>query len=607
MLIMNTKKLFRSSVLFAVITLSFIFSAFSPGGERDITSDEVMTHIKYLASDELEGRFPGTTGDSLAVEYTIGLFKSYGLIPVGEDGYRQRFSFVTEIKAGDENMFYLNLKDKEKEYDLGVDFYPLNFSSNGSAAGELVFAGYGINAADKKYDDFSKINLNGKIAVIMRYTPGYNNPHEDEFADNEPIRKKCNAVRDAGAKGIIIITGPANGDDEIFTKLRLARETESIGIPVIQVKREIIEKIFEANGKNLEEVQKDIDDSKSPNSFELGYAKVKLQSDLEYVNSNTANVIGFIEGTDPLLKDEVIVIGAHLDHLGDGMKYGSMNEKHEPEIHNGADDNASGSAGVIVLADKLASIKQNLKRSYIFMLFSGEEAGLLGSAYFTKSELFGKYNIVTMINMDMIGRLNEDKLSIEGAGTSSIWKTVIDSLNNLNDKLKLSFGESGFGPSDYSSFYAKNLPVLHFFTGLHSDYHKPSDDWQKINADGTAKVLNLVYDLVTVLDIRTEQPDFVKSKEEKQQSMRGFKVTLGIIPDYSDAVEGLQILGVKAGGVGENAGLQKGDIIKKMGSHIIKNIYDYTFALGDFKKGDETEIVVKRGEEEITLKVHFEK
>jgi len=602
----NSKRQFRSVVLVAAV-LSFVLSAFTLNGGQDITPDEVKTHIKYLASDELEGRFPGTKGDSLAEEYAIGLFKAYGLIPIAEDVYRQRFSFVTEIKAGDQNRFSVELENNETEYELGTDFYPLNFSSNGSVEGELVFAGYGINAADKKYDDFGKINLNGKIAVIMRYTPGYDNPHDDIFSDYEPIRKKCNSVRDAGAIGIIIITGPLSGDDEINMSLRLAKEAESIGIPVIHVRRAIIEKIFNANSKNLEEVQKGIDNSKTPNSFKLEKAKVKFKSELVYVNSNTANIIGFIEGTDPVLKDEVIVIGAHMDHLGDGMKYGSMNEKLEPEIHNGADDNASGSAGVLIFADKLAANRQNLKRSYIFMLFSGEEAGLLGSAYFTKSELFKKYNIVTMINMDMIGRLNEDKLSIEGAGTSSIWKTILDSLNNINDKLNITFGESGFGPSDYSSFYSKDLPVLHFFTGLHSDYHRPSDDWQTINADGEVKVLNLIYDLVAVLDNRTEKPDFVKSKEEKQQTMRGFKATLGIIPDYSDAVEGLQILGVKAGSVGENAGLQKGDIIKKMGSHIVKNIYDYTYALGDFKKGDETELIVKRGDEELILKVVFSK
>ncbi len=604
---MNTKRLFNSKTIFYAIVLAFIFSAFTLNGGRDITSDEVITHIKYLASDELGGRFPGTHGDSLAENYAVKLFESYGLLPIAEDGFRQHFSFVTEIQAGDQNSLSVEIDGNEKDYKLGTDFYPINFSSNGTVEGELVFAGYGITAPDKKYDDFGKINLNGKIAVIMRYTPGYNIPHDDPFADYEPLRKKCNAVRDAGAAGIIIITGPNNGDDELITKLRLSNANESVGIPVINVKRNFIQKIFKANSKNLSEVQKEIDSNKTPNSFTLENAKVKFKTDLKYVDANTANIIGYLEGNDPELKNEVIVIGAHMDHLGDGLKYGSLYEKKESAIHNGADDNASGSAGVLLLANRLAADKQNLKRSYIFMLFSGEESGLIGSAFFTKSELYKKYNIVSMINMDMIGRMNEDKLTIEGAGTSSVWKTILDSLNNVHDKLKITFGESGFGPSDQSSFYSMDLPVLQFFTGLHSDYHRPSDDWQLINGDGEAKILNLIYDLVTVLDNRPSKPDYVKVGKQEQQTMRGFKVTLGIIPDYSDAVEGLQIMGVKTGGAGEKAGLQKGDIIKKFGTHTIKNIYDYTYALGDFKPGDETEVVIKRGEEELTLKVVFTK
>lgn len=604
---MHYKRLFHSGFLFAAVVFGFVFSSFTLNGGHDITADDVLSHIKYLASDELGGRFPGTHGDSLAEDYAVNLFKSYGLTPIADDGYRQHFSFVTEIKAGKNNSFSADINGDETEFKMGKDFYPVNFSRNGEADGEVVFAGYGISAPDKKYDDFGKINLNNKIALIMRYTPGYNTPHDDQFSDYEPLRKKCNAVRDAGAKGIIVITGPNNGDDEIITKLRLSNENENIGIPVININRKIAEKMFKANGKKLLEVQKSIDSNKIPNSFAFENVKVKFSTELEYVNSNTANIIGYLEGSDPGLKNEVIVIGAHLDHLGDGTHYGSLYEKHEPAIHNGADDNASGSAGVLELADKMASEKSNLKRSYIFMLFSGEEAGLIGSAYFTKSELFKKYNVTAMINMDMIGRLNEDKLTVEGAGTSTIWKGILDSLNNINDKLKLTFGESGFGPSDQSSFYAKDMPVLQFFTGLHPDYHKPSDDWDKINAGGEVKVLKLVYDLITVIDNRTVKPDYVKAKEEEQKTMRGFKVTLGIIPDYSDAVAGLQITGVKAGGPGDKAGLQKGDIIIKFGTHDIKNIYDYTYALGDFKPGDETDVVVKRGEEELTLHVVFSK
>lgn len=600
-------KSFNHSFYILLLILGFIFASFTLTGDHDITADDVITHIKYLASDELGGRFPGTHGDSLAEEYAVKLFKSYGLTPIAKDGYREHFSFVTQVKPGKNNSFSVNLNGDEEDFKMGEDFYPVNFSHNQSVEGELVFAGYGINAPDKKYDDFGRINLNDKIAVILRYTPGYNTPHNNPFADYEPLRKKCNAVRDAGAKGIIIVTGPNNGEDEIITKLRLSNENENIGIPVIDVKRNIIEKIFEANGKNLLDVQKAIDSTKTPNSFVFKNATAKFKTDLKYIEANTANIIGYLEGSDPVLKNEVIVIGAHMDHLGNGMAYGSLYEKHEPAIHNGADDNASGCSGVLEIAEKMASEKSKFKRSYIFMLFSGEEAGLIGSVYFTKSELYKKYNIVAMINMDMIGRMKDDKLTIEGAGTSSIWKNILDSLNNINDKLHLTFGESGFGSSDQSTFYALDLPVLMFFTGLHSDYHRPSDDWDKINADGEVKVLDLVYDLIVALDNRLQKPDFVQAKQEEKKTMRGFRVTLGIMPDYSGGTEGLQVNGVKSGGPGDKAGLLKGDIIVKFGTHVVKNIYDYTYALGDFKPGDETDIVVKRGDEELTLHVTFSK
>jgi C-terminal processing protease CtpA/Prc len=208
-----------------------------------------------------------------------------------------------------------------------------------------------------------------------------------------------------------------------------------------------------------------------------------------------------------------------------------------------------------------------------------------------------------MINMDMIGRLKDNKLEIGGAGTSSIWKHILDSLNTLKENLTISYKDEGYGPSDHSSFYSMDIPVLFFFTGLHEDYHRPSDKWDKINSEGEVQVLDLVADLINVLDFNQSKPDFIKTVEKKEQTMRGFRVTLGIVPDYSSDADGLQIMGVKPGGPADVAGLQKGDVIIKFGTHEVKNIYDYTYALGDFKPGDESEVVVKRGTETITFKV----
>jgi len=349
-----------------------------------------------------------------------------------------------------------------------------------------------------------------------------------------------------------------------------------------------------------------MDSLKVPNSFAFSNTKVKLNTDLKFITSYTNNIIGIIEGNDPVLKNETIVVGAHFDHLGDGMKYGSLNDSHEPAIHNGADDNASGTSGIIELAQYFSSMKKDLKRSIIFMAFSAEEAGLIGSAYFTKSELFKKYNVVSMLNLDMIGRMADNKITIGGTGTSSVWDKMLDSLNGIAN-FNMTKSTEGFGPSDHSSFYAKEVPVLFFFTSLHSDYHKPSDDWDKINVDDEVKILDMVSDVISCLNNLPVKPDYIKSKESSENKNMGFRVTLGIIPDYSSSSDGLSITGVKSGSVGEKAGLQAGDVITKMGDFEIKNIYDYTDALSRFKQGDETILKVKRGTEELTMTVTFKK
>jgi aminopeptidase YwaD len=600
---MSNKK-FRLLYLIPFLSAFLIFSSYRYyDGNYEINATDVINHIKYLASDELGGRFPGTKGDSLAEEYAIHQFESYGIPPGGDDGYREKFDFVSEIKLGKKNFLSVANDGEPNEYTIGIDYYPLSFSSVGEAAGELVFTGYGISAPDLKYDDLKDIDLKGKIAVVMRYSPGENNPHDNPFSKYDIARMKCTALKEAGAIGVIFFMGPQNGEDELMKHLSVSTTNDNIGIPVINVKRNIIEKLFKSNGKDLAAVQKQIDSTRTPDSFILMGTKIRMKTDLQYVRAYTANIIGYLEGNDPILKNEVIVIGAHMDHLGDGMKYGSLSETGKPAIHNGADDNASGDAGVFELAEKLASERTNLKRSYLFMLFNGEEAGLIGSSYFTKSPLFKKYDIITMINMDMIGRLRDDKLEIGGAGTSSIWKRILDSLNTLKENFKISFKDEGYGPSDHSSFYSMDIPVLFFFTGLHEDYHRPSDKWTKINSEGEVKVLDLISDLINVLDDRTAKPDFIKTVQEKEKTMRGFRVTLGIVPDYASDADGLQILGVKPGGPAATAGLQKGDVIIKFGTHEVKNIYDYTYALSEFKPGDESEVVVKRGDETLTFKV----
>jgi hypothetical protein len=588
------------SALF-VASVAFI----NPGDKSPkITSGEVTDHIKYLASDELAGRFPGTDGDKLTVEYIVNEFEEYGITPAGEDGYLQPFDYISEIKLGKDNS--LSIGNGELIKGSGEEFTTLYLSANGTAQGNIIFVGYGINAPELNYNDYAGVDLKGKIALMLMYSPGYNNPHDNPFSKYERLRIKCAAAKEQGAAGIIVVKGPESGEDELV-KLRMSGPGETMDIPVMNVKRSYVEYIFTNSKKmTLSEVQKNIDSLRTPMSFEFGGGMAQLKADLERIKALTNNVIGKIEGKDPVLKNEYIVIGAHMDHLGDGLKYGSLHDSHVSEIHNGADDNASGVAGILELAQYYSTKKKDLKRSIIFMTFSGEEAGLIGSGHFTKSELMKKYNIVSMINLDMVGRLTDNKLTIGGTGTSSIWQGLLDSLNKTYN-FTAAYNKDGYGPSDHASFYGKDIPVLFFFTGLHKDYHKPSDDWQHINADGEAKVLNMVVGIVNYVNSLSAKPDFIKVTEEKKETNMGFRVTLGVIPDYSSTKEGLEITGVKSGGVAEKSGLQGGDVITKLGQYEIKNIYDYTDALTKFKPGEESEVTFIRGTETKTVKFTFAK
>ena len=385
--------------------LYFLFSAFTITGDHGkgtITSENVIADIKYLASDELGGRFPGTNGDYLAEDFGIKKFQKAGLKPINDGSYKQPFSFVAETRVAQNNALSISSNGSSTEYKVSADFIPFGYSTVGTVDGDLVFCGYGINAPDQNYNDFKDIDVTGKIAVILAYSPGYNNPHDNPFSKYEQSRRKCNMVKEAGAKGVIVVTGPSSGEDELA---RLHTSTDNLGIPSVSVKRAVVEALFKSAGRDLATEQNLIDSLKSPDSFVFTNTTGHITVDLQYITANTANIIGYLEGNDPVLKKEVIVIGGHMDHLGDGLKYGSLYEGHDPQIHNGADDNASGSAGVMEVAGYLGAHKKELKRSYIFMLFSGEEAGLPGICFFVKSDLYKKYNIISMINMDMIGRL----------------------------------------------------------------------------------------------------------------------------------------------------------------------------------------------------------
>lgn len=585
--------------------LLFIFISCStirlPDTTNSIDQNDIYKHLSFLASDELKGRGTGTPEKDKAAEYIAKYFNSIGIKPKGTTGYFQSLKVTTDLKLLKNNSLEIYANNNIIKFELKKDFQPTGFSSNGAVEGELVFAGYGIEAEDLGYNDFVNIDLKDKIALIMRYSPEGDKP-DTKFGFKVQSNFKVAIAKNKGAKAVILFTGPNTVENDRLISLIPDPAANNAGIPVVSISTEKAKEIFKIAGYDLLSFQRQIDSTSSPKSFHMGNVSAKLSVELQPIVNDTKNVIGFIEGNDPILKNEIIVIGAHYDHLGMGGR-GSLAVSKEPQVHNGADDNASGTTGLLELAEYFASKKSELKRSILFIAFAAEELGLIGSKYFVDNPTVPLNNIVAMINMDMIGRMVENKLTIYGTGTSPKWKPLLNKLNH-DSSFKLNFIDGGFGPSDHSSFYAKNIPVLFFFTGTHQDYHKPSDDFDKINYPGMEKVLKLIVNVVYDLTTNPEKIEFTKVQGEQQQGRRmNVRVYVGTIPDYSEQVEGFKIAGVNDGSPAEKAGLKAGDIIIKFGDKPVKNVYDYMYAMQGYKAGDDVEVIVLRNGQEMKFKV----
>ncbi|MFN3695023.1 MAG: M28 family peptidase, partial [Ignavibacterium sp.] len=519
-------------IFVALQTISFSQVVDSP----EITKEEIYEHIKYLASDELEGRFTGTEQCRIAAEYIAKEFEKAGLQPVFNGSYFQEFPFISDIKLGDN---YLKFSDEETlSLKVKNDFTPLPFSDNLSVEGRLVFAGFGISSKENNYDDYENIDVKNKIVIVFRNHPDLNTPHSplEQFAG---LRYKATVARDKGAAGIIFVNTSDKKDDDKLFKLEYDGAAKVKGISVLQIKRDVLQKLFSKLNLDLEDVEKQITENKKPDSFELN-TSAKIKTEVIEVESISWNVGGLLIGNDEKLSDEYLVIGAHFDHLGWG-KQNSLYQG-EPAIHNGADDNASGTTGLLELSEKFASEKNNLKRSILFFAFSGEELGLLGSSYLVNHFPVPTEKVVSMINMDMIGRLKDSSLIVYGTGTSTNWKNILNDKNSFG--FKLTFNDEGFGPSDHSSFYGKKIPVLFFFTGTHSDYHKPSDDYDKINSEGQEKVLKYIHSVATEIINSDSRPDYLAVERKDTGRMTASRVWVGTIPDFAGDTEGYKLGGV---------------------------------------------------------------
>jgi hypothetical protein len=580
-------------------------ASLSPADVVPSAADRLRSSVERLASDEWQGRRAGSEGADRAAEWIAHEMKAAGLEPGAPGGgFFQAFTFIDGVTLGPGNALTVSsdtpdCTEADRAFSALEDFRPLAFSAPGAASGEVVFAGYGISAKDLGYDDYEGLEVKGKVVLVLRYSPEGDAP-QSRWAPFMALRYKAQTAREKGASGFLLVTGPRTPDvkDELVP-LRADAALSDAGIPAFSTRRAVGEELLRRAGDSLEAAQKRIDETKRPGSRALPGVRVELVADVSPKRSTTRNVVGRLHGRG----EEAVIVGAHYDHLGLGP-FGSLDPRGEGEVHHGADDNASGVAGVLELARRLTASGPRA-RAVVFVAFGAEELGALGSSHFVKSPAPGLERVAAMVNLDMVGRMREDALELHGVGTSPAWRGLVEEASR-NAGLKLRLHEGGYGPSDHSPFYAAGLPVLFAFTGAHEDYHRPSDTADRINAAGLGKVVDLVEGVVAAVADAPQRIAFTRvpaEKEEMQGGARGFRVWVGGIPDYSQEGPGVRFSGVGPGSPAEKAGLRGGDVLVRFAEKEIRNIYDYTYALGERKPGEVVVLVVKREGKELPLEV----
>ena len=553
------------------------------------------------------------------------------------------------------------------QLELGRDFNPLAVGGSAAFDLPLVFVGYGITAPDEGYDDYAGIDVEGKAVIILRHEPQQDNPHSvfdgTRNSAYAPFTRKLSNAYEHGAAAVVFCTDEHEIRDKVadrsrryqaaleeLAKLhdefrqheqpsmkqiaqfqeqvdelleqvrrqgeRLAAEFDPVldfnragtgeaqrDLPVIHCRRGVLDEIFRAAlDTGLAALERAIDEAENgptPHSRELSGWRLAGEVTVERTEASVKNVIAVLEGEGPSAK-ETIVIGAHYDHLGWGGP-GSFVPDQEV-IHNGADDNGSGTAALLEIARQLATRGKKLPRRVVFIAFTGEERGLVGSARYVGEPLVPMENTVAMLNMDMVGRLSDNKLIIQGVDTSPQFTSIIDELNEKYG-FEITRQTGGFGPSDHSSFYAKKVPVMHFFTGTHPDYHRPTDDTEKLNLEGMRKITDMVAETAIALAEAPQRPEYVAVARSRPRDVAGDRPYFGSIPDFAQDKPGYKLTGVTEDGPAAKAGIQAGDVIIKLADSKIGNLEDFDSALRKHKAGDKVPVTIQRGNEELTVEV----
>jgi aminopeptidase YwaD len=596
-----------SACLGALAFSQALYAASAPPVSSQLSPARYMGDVGYLASEAMQGRGNGSPELEKAAEYIADQFRRAGLQPAGDNnGYFQAFTVTTGATLGARN----ELRIGDTALKINDDFVPIVFSDSAEFQGPLIFAGYGITAPEFKYDDYAGIDAANKIVVVFTHEPQELDPKSafagTDFTPHASFVNKAINARMHGAKGIIFITDPGHDYEDLGGMTR-REQAGDIGIPAMHAKRAPVVEAFKKGGKDLAALHQAIDKDLAPQSFEVAGATARIVTDVVRTRKTVRNVLAALPGSDPVLKNEWIVIGAHYDHLGLGGA-SSLSPSLIGQPHLGADDNASGTAGVLEIARAAAMNPGPWKRSVLFMAFAGEEIGLLGSSHFTNYPTVPLGSITAMINMDMIGRVSNGRITIGGVGTSPSFKPALEELSR-GGRLAVAYTESGYGASDQTAFNAKKIPVLFFFSGTHTDYHKPSDTADKINVEGALDVLSLVTrmtDRVANAPARLTYAEVQEPRNAGRGSGGGYGPFFGSVPDFRDDIKGVLFADVVPNSPAAKAGLKGGDTLVEMDGKTIQSLSDYAFVLRQKKPGDVVGVTVKREGTDLKVSVTLE-
>lgn len=578
--------------------------------------------VTWLADPQREGRGPGTAGINAAADWVVRQFAALGLQPPADSGTLQPFAMTLEAKLGPATANAVELVGPPAAGGgatvvplvLGRDFTPLATGGSGAFDLPLVFAGYGITAPAEHYDDYAPLAAGavakGAALVVLRQEPQKNDPH-GAFEGNQTSQHAALARKVANASeheaGAVVFCNDTAEEDGLMAFTRAGEGSDRRTMPVLHLRRAVLDDVVaRVIGRDLDTIQKGIDDTLTPASAPLSGWRIRGRVAIERVETQGRNVLAILPGRGAAAADgrpaidprETVVIGAHYDHLG----YGGVNSAAPgvTAVHHGADDNASGTALLVEVARRLVA-DGPLPRTVLFIAFSGEERGLLGSAHYVANPSVPLADTVAMVNLDMVGRLDADKLVVHGTGTGTGFDALVDRLAAASG-LETAKEPGGFGPSDHSSFYAKKIPVLHLFTGSHADYHRPTDTAEKINYDGMVRLAGLVTDLVA--DLATgPRPDYREVASSMFARGGGDRPYFGSIPDFGKPGGGYAISGVAKDSPAAQGGLQGGDVIVRLGGSAITGLEDFDSALRKHKGGERVPVVVRRAGADVTLEI----